>query len=245
MSTVINHNWQVGTGENHVAPRADNGAYEAGRSIDDQKEVEVFRWTRFLFQFGMHLAWPMSTVALVFAKHGEVRQQVSNQWTSFSRMDDEYFRERMQTASPCSWRNPNCLSMCFEKLTKRPYVVTKGLCMSLAVVAIVIVFAMVDLEYLTSSEVSLMVLVHVLRILMVACKYGYMSDADYKMVQRCTHQPTVRQIMFKEMLVSGWLMPSRSAIPLCVSPALARMARSSSAQFTRPPRMAIHQHRVL
>jgi hypothetical protein len=40
------------------------------------------------------------------------------------------------------------------------------------------------LRLLTTSEVTLLMTVHVIRIVMVAVKYGFMGRADYEVIQR-------------------------------------------------------------
>eukprot|EP01047_Picozoa_sp_COSAG01_P010214 COSAG01_NODE_429_length_17183_cov_22.990869_27_plen_358_part_00 len=83
-------------------------------------------------------------------------------------------------------------------------------------VLMVMVLKFLDLDWLqllTTSEVMLLITVHVIRIVMIAVKYGFMDAADYEVIQRSVgNQEQVHQLMFHEMLLGGWELPDRHKV---------------------------------
>jgi hypothetical protein len=91
-------------------------------------------------------------------------------------------------------------------------------------VLMVMVLKFLDLDWLqllTTSEVMLLITVHVIRIVMIAVKYGFMDSTDYEVIQRSGNPEQVNQLMVQEMLLGGWEFPDRHKVQreVCHPPA--------------------------
>lgn len=154
------------------------------------EEPETFRWNHFVAQLTLHLLYPFS---LLFAGRW-LGVKPRNQWLTFRR----------------ARREPGMTSFHLAALSLQ---INLGNVMTILLYTIVVLSMTLgeQVELLTSSEVLLACFVHVLRLITVAVKYGFMPLCVYETVTQSDDQDEVIPLMMDELLVM-WMVPSDAHI---------------------------------
>lgn len=156
---------------------------------DEVEEPETFRIEHFVKQFALHLLYPFS---LTIAQRW-LGVNPRNQWMNFPVARFPGMTRRDVVVQTLTINQGNIIPIVL-------YIVT---CLKIALDR--------DLELLTSSELLLLWLVHVLRIVIVAVKYGFMPLCVYETVTQTDDQDEVKMHMINELLTS-WMDPTDDMI---------------------------------
>ena len=156
--------------------------------LGDDTVVEplTFRWDHAAAQLALHLLYPLS---LPFAQRW-LGVKPRNQWLDF----------RVPQHAP---ETP-----CYQ-VVMQVFVVNLGNIVPIMLYTIVFLsFVLGDnVQLLTSSEILLACMVHVLRIVMLSVKYGFMPLCEYEVVTQGDDLAEVVPLMIDELLVS-WMNPT-------------------------------------
>lgn len=158
---------------------------------EDVEEPATFRWEHAAAQFVIHMLYPLS---LTFAERA-FGVKLRNQWLTCP------VRAPPQEGQNCCQR------------VKAHGKANQGNLNIIAVYAIAVLWLALgeELELLTSGEVLLLLMVHTLRVVMIAVKYGFMCLADYETITLSDDQSEVVPLMLKDLLLL-WSNPSDDTI---------------------------------
>ena len=157
---------------------------------DTVMETQLFRWDHAAAQLGLHLFWPLS---LPVAERW-LGVKPCNQW--------------LTCRSP--ERPPNTP---WSVVARQALMLNLGNIMTINLYVVIILWAALGdhVDLLTSSEILLASMVHVLRIIMLAVKYGFMPLAEYQVVTQSDDSTEVVPLMIDELLVN-WMNPSDAVV---------------------------------
>ncbi len=163
-----------------------------GQDLGDDTVVEtqVFRWDHAMAQLGLHLLYPLS---LPFAEPW-LGVKPRNQWLTFRA--PEY-------PPDTPW----------YVVARQALVINQGNIMTINLYVIIILGAALDddVELLTSSEILLASMVHVLRIIMLAVKYGFMPLSEYQVITQSDDSTEVVPLLIGAVL-GKWMNPADAVI---------------------------------
>lgn len=164
---------------------------DSNREINYVEEPGTFSMETFVYQLLLHLGYPISLPLIRYFSHNA---SISNQFMCPS----VSFKSLYRTRSCGSFRATSLQLIYFSG--------------TLSVLVLKCALPTDWLELLTTSEVVLLLSVHVIRIIMIAAKYGFMDRADYEVIQRSSDTHQVMDLMTQEMLLGVWEFPDRSTV---------------------------------